>query len=160
VRITRPALTSAAPWRTGAIKETFFMRRVTALIPALALIAIVLAAASAGAQNPGGSPDGKKMKNPVASSPESIKAGQTAFQKNCRFCHGADAKGDGPMAPEGTHPSNLTDAKWDRGSTDGELFLVIRDGAGPKFEMKGYKSKMTETDIWNMVNYIRSLQAK
>ena len=115
---------------------------------------------AAGAQNPGGSPEGKKMKNPVASSPESIKAGQAAFQKNCRFCHGADAKGNGPMAPEGTHPSNLTDDKWDRGSTDGEIFLVIRDGAGPKFEMKGYKSKMVENDIWNVVNYIRSLQAK
>ena len=23
--------------------------------------------------------------------------------------------------------------------------MVIRDGAGPKFEMKGYKGKMTET---------------
>ena len=115
---------------------------------------------SAGAQNPGGSPEGKKMKNPVASSADSIKAGQATFQKNCRFCHGADAKGNGPMAPEGTHPSNLTDDKWDRGSTDGEIFLVIRDGAGPKFDMKGYKSKMTETDIWNVVNYLRSVQAK
>jgi len=100
------------------------------------------------------------MKNPVASSPESIKAGQAAFQKNCRFCHGADAKGNGPMAPEGTHPSNLTDATWDRGDSDGEIFAVIRDGAGPKFDMKGYKSKMTEQEIWNIVNYVRSLQAK
>jgi mono/diheme cytochrome c family protein len=44
--------------------------------------------------------------------------------------------------------------------SDGEIFAVIRDGAGPKFDMKGYKSKMTEPDIWNVVNYIRSLQAK
>src|SRR6478672_3270957 len=108
------------------------MRRVsTVLIPALALSCVALMTVSAGAQNPGGSPEGKKMKNPVASSPESIKAGAAAFQKNCRFCHGADAKGDGPMAPKDTHPSNLTDAKWDRGSTDGEIFIVMRDGAGP-----------------------------
>lgn len=112
------------------------------------------------AQNPGGNPDAKKMKNPVASSPESIKAGQALYQKNCRFCHGTDAKGNGPMAPEGTHPSNLVDAKWDRGDSDGEIFVVIRDGAGPKFDMKGYKSKMTEQEIWNVVNYLRSLQAK
>ena len=89
-----------------------------------------------------------------------IKAGQALYQKNCRFCHGTDAKGNGPMAPEGTHPSNLTDAKWDRGDSDGEIFVVIRDGAGPKFDMKGYKSKMSETDIWNVVNYLRSVQAK
>src|SRR3979409_2474680 len=137
------------------------MRRVsTAFVSALALSFLVFATAVAGAQNPGGSPEGKKMKNPVASSPESIKAGAAAFQKNCRFCHGADAKGNGPMAPEGTHPSNLTDDTWDRGSTDGEIFLVIQNGAGPKFDMKGYKAKMSETDIWNVVNYVRSLQAK
>ncbi len=135
------------------------MRRVS-FIPAFALACAALITASVAAQNPGGSPEGKKLKNPVPASAESIAKGKAAFQKNCRFCHGADAKGDGPMAPEGTHPSNLTDDKWDRGATDGEIFLVIRDGAGPKFDMKGYKSKMTEPEIWNIVNYLRSLQAK
>src|SRR4026208_1222185 len=118
------------------------------------------ASAPAGAQRPGGSAEAKKMKNPVAWSAASIASGKAAFQKNCRFCHGADAKGNGPRAPEGTHPSDLTDDKWDRGGSDGEIFAVIRDGAGPKFDMKGYKSKMTEPDIWNVVNYLRSLQAK
>ncbi|OLB61271.1 MAG: hypothetical protein AUI11_10440 [Acidobacteria bacterium 13_2_20CM_2_66_4] len=113
--------------------------------------------AIASAQNPGGSDAGKKMKNAVPASPESIAKGKELFTKNCRFCHGADAKGNGPMAPEGTHPSDLTDAKWDRGSTDGEIFLVIREGAGPKMDMKGYKSKMSETDVWNVVNFLRSL---
>jgi mono/diheme cytochrome c family protein len=135
-------------------------RQTTALISGWTFALAVILAAPLAAQNPGGSAEGKKMKNPVASSPESIKAGQQAFQKNCRFCHNADAKGNGPMAPEGTHPPNLTDDQWDRGSTDGEIFLVIRDGAGPKFDMKGYKSKMSETDIWNVVNYLRSLQGK
>src|SRR5215467_2015859 len=128
--------------------------------PVLVFVCAALASLSASAQNPGGNPDAKKMKNPVAASPESIKAGQAAFQKNCRFCHGADAKGNGPMAPEGTHPSNLTDAKWDRGDSDGEIFAVIRDGAGPKFDMKGFKSKMSETDIWNVVNFLRSVGTK
>jgi mono/diheme cytochrome c family protein len=104
-----------------------------------------------------GNPEGAKLKNPVASSPQSIAAGKAAFTKNCRFCHGNDAKGNGPMAPQGTHPSDLTDAKWDRGSSDGEIFTVIRDGAGPKFDMKGYKGKMTDTEIWNVVNYLRSV---
>jgi mono/diheme cytochrome c family protein len=137
------------------------MRRVsTAVVPALALACVAFMTVHTAAQNPGGSPEGKKMKNPVASSAESIAAGKATFQKNCRFCHGVDAKGNGPMAPEGTHPSNLTDATWDRGSTDGEIFLVIHDGAGPKFDMKGYKSKLTDPEIWNVVNYLRSLQAK
>jgi mono/diheme cytochrome c family protein len=128
-------------------------RAVLFLIPAC-----VLALAAVGAAQ--GNPEAAKMKNPVASSAESVAAGKAAFAKNCRFCHGADAKGNGPMAPKDTHPSDLTDAKWDRGSTDGELFVVIRDGAGPKFDMKGYKSKMTETEMWNVVNYLRSVGTK
>jgi mono/diheme cytochrome c family protein len=118
----------------------------------------VLALAAIGAAQ--GNPEAAKMKNPVASNAESIAAGKAAFTKNCRFCHGADAKGNGPMAPKDTHPSDLTDAKWDRGSTDGEIFAVIRDGAGPKFDMKGYKSKMTEPEMWNIVNYLRSVGTK
>ena len=134
-------------------------RRVSAaLVPALACVTALTV--TVGAQQPGGSPEGKKLKNPVASSAESIAAGKAAFAKNCRFCHGADAKGNGPMAPEGTKPSNLIDDTWDRGSTDGEIFLVIQNGAGPKFDMKGYKSKMTDPEIWNVVNFLRSIQAK
>ncbi len=127
------------------------MRRVSfCLIPAF-----LFAWAAAGAAQ--GNPEAAKVKNPVARSAESIAAGKTLYTKNCRFCHGNDAKGNGPMAPKDTHPPDLTDAKWDRGASDGEIMAVIRDGAGPKFDMKGYKSKMTETDMWNVVNYLRSI---
>jgi len=137
------------------------MRRVIrSLIPLLALVWVVAAGLSASAQNVGGSPEAKKLKNPVASSPDSIKAGQASFQKYCRFCHNADAKGNGPQAPKDTHPPDLTDAKWDRGDSDGEIFMVIKEGAGPKFDMKGFKSKMTDQEMWNVVNYLRSLQSK
>ena len=112
------------------------------------------------AQNPGGSEVGKQLKNPVAATPESIKAGQALFQKNCRFCHGADAKGNGPMAPEGTHPSNLTDDKWERGSTDGEIFDSIKNGVAPDFNMVPWKDQLKDDDIWNVVNYIRSIAKK
>jgi mono/diheme cytochrome c family protein len=130
------------------------MRRAALVLTAV----LVVAGAAIGAAQ--GNPEAAKLKNPVAASAESVAAGKAAFAKNCRFCHGADAKGDGPMAPKDTHPSNLTDAKWDRGSTDGEIFAVIRDGAGPKFDMKGYKSKMTDTEMWNIVNFLRSVGAK
>jgi mono/diheme cytochrome c family protein len=109
------------------------------------------------AQNPGGNPEAKKMKNPVASSAASIAAGKALYTRNCRFCHGDDAKGNGQMAPKDTHPSDLTDAKWDRGDSDGEIFVVLRDGAGPDFKMKGYKGRMSDNDMWNVVNYLRSV---
>jgi mono/diheme cytochrome c family protein len=126
------------------------MRRVS-----FVLCAVMLTVPTAGLAQPTAA--AATMKNPVAATADSIAAGKAAYAKNCRFCHGADAKGNGPMAPQGTHPSDLTDAKWDRGSSDGDIFTVIRDGAGPKFDMKGYKGKLSDTDIWNVVNYLRSL---
>ncbi len=133
------------------------MRRfLNGTLAALAMVLVAGIALSAG-QNPGGSAEGKAMKNPVPANPASIAAGKALFDRNCRFCHGNDATGNGPMAPKDTHPSNLTDDTWDRGSTDGEIFLVIRDGAGPKFDMKGYKGKLTDEQTWQVVNYLRSL---
>ena len=98
-------------------------------------------------------------KNPVAATPQSIAAGQTLFQKYCRFCHGADAKGNGPQAPKDTHPPDLTDDKWDHGSSDADIFATIKDGVGPKFDMKGFNSKLTPQEMWNVVNYLRSIGA-
>lgn len=98
-----------------------------------------------------------KMKNPVASNAASIAAGQQLYNKMCRFCHGTTGKGDSPSAPKDMKPSNLTDAAWDRGSTDGEIFSVIMEGAGPDFKMKGLKGKISDQDAWNLVNYVRSL---
>jgi len=54
----------------------------------------------------------------------------------------------------------LTDDKWDHGSTDAEIFAVIKDGIAPKLDMKGYNSKMTPQEMWNVVNYLRSIGPK
>jgi len=102
-------------------------------------------------------PKAAATKNPVASTPASIAAGEASFKRYCRFCHGEDARGNGPQAPKDTHPPDLTDAKWDHGSSDGDIFAVIKDGIGPKFDMKGYSSRMTPQEMWNVVNYLRSI---
>ena len=58
------------------------------------------------------------------------------------------------------HPANLTDAKWDHGSTDGEIFTTIKMGVGPKFDMDSWDGRIKDPDIWNLVNYIRTLGPK
>ena len=137
------------------------MRRFSGLIIALfALSFISIANHPVVGQTSGPSPKATAATNPVPATPQSIAAGKTLYNKYCRFCHGDDAKGNGPQAPEGTHPSDLTDAKWEFGSTDVELFADIKDGIGPKFDMKGYSKKMTPQDMWNLVNYLRSLGPK
>ena len=125
-----------------------------------AVAALMLVALNARAQNPGGDPAAAKVKNPVVSNAASVTAGAASFKKYCSFCHGTAAKGDGPLAPKGTMPADLTDAKWDRGATDGEIFAVIMAGAGPKFDMKGFKGKIPDQDAWHIVNYLKSLGPK
>jgi mono/diheme cytochrome c family protein len=135
------------------------MRRFS-VIALFAAAALVLAAAGVQAQNPGGSPTARAVKNPVASTPASVTAGAAAYKKYCAFCHGVAGKGDGPLAPKGTMPADLTDAKWDRGATDGEIHAVIMEGAGPKFDMKGFKGKIPDQDTWHIVNFLRSIGPK
>ena len=101
--------------------------------------------------------DAAQMKNPVAADATSIAAGKAVYQKNCASCHGETGKGDGKMGAElNPKPSDLTDAEWKHGSTDGEIFKVIHDGS-PKTGMKAFKSKLTEHEIWDAVNYLRTL---
>jgi mono/diheme cytochrome c family protein len=122
------------------------------------LVAVTVAVA--GAQAP--KTDAAKIKNPVKPTAESIAAGKTAYNKYCKFCHNEDGTGNGALAPKDTHPPSLVDAKWDHGSTDGEIYTLILNGApprpGPKeSEMKPMKGTLMPTEIWQVVNYIRTL---
>jgi mono/diheme cytochrome c family protein len=105
-------------------------------------------------------PEAAKMKNPVAAAPASLAAGKKLYDSQCASCHGTTGKGDGKggamLKPK---PSDLTDAEWKHGSTDGEIFLVIRDGA-KQTGMRGYGSRIPAQDIWNIVNYVKSLNPK
>jgi mono/diheme cytochrome c family protein len=130
------------------------MRRVLiALLPVLGLALTTVAAA----QNVGGNAEARKMKNPHPMSQASIDAGRGRYKSQCIFCHGASGKGDGANAKNlKTKPQDLTDDKWEHGSTDGELFVIIRNGIGPNFEMKPNKV-LKDDDIWHIINFIRSL---
>src|SRR5262245_56620859 len=104
---------------------------------------------------------GTALKNPVKSSPQSIEAGQKTYQTSCAPCHGATGKGAGAVAKNLTvKPSDLTDPKWEHGSTDGKIFVNIRDGVAPQMKMKAFKGKVSDQDIWNIVNYLRSIGSK
>lgn len=50
-----------------------------------------------------------ELQAPVAAHPWFLQAGARAFAEHCAVCHGADARGDGPMAPTlHTPPADLT----------------------------------------------------
>jgi mono/diheme cytochrome c family protein len=129
------------------------------------LLTIVFAAAlttmSVEAQRRGGDPKLAARKNPVPATPASVTAGRALYGKNCRHCHGIRGVGDGPLAPKNPKPANLTDDKWDHGGSDGEIFAVIWNGAPAKdSEMKPMKGTLTERNVWDTVNFVRSIGPK
>jgi glucose/arabinose dehydrogenase/mono/diheme cytochrome c family protein len=104
------------------------------------------------------------IKNPVAPAPESIAAGKRAYDANCAACHGNLAQGAVKAGvtisiieeQRGRQPPDLTDGQWDHGSTDGEIFNVIKRGVPPTM-MAGYDGRIPDGDIWNIVNYLRTM---
>ena len=59
----------------------------------------------------------------------------------------------------GKQPPDLTDDQWDHGSSDGDIFAAIRRGL-PQTIMLGFEGRIPDDDIWSIVNYLRTLQAK
>ena len=93
-------------------------------------------------------------KNPIAPTQDSIVAGQKVYLKHCTTCHGQNGGGDGPaVADLGIQPSRLCDPRL-RAEPDGALFWKITAGKKP---MPGYGRRLSETDRWNLINYIRTL---
>src|SRR3954467_5306967 len=126
---------------------------------AILLISLVAPTHAGAARSPQRSPQAD-VKNPVASSPESIASGAKAFGRYCAACHGKEGQGDGPGGAKlNPKPSNLADADWKHGSSDGEIYAVIHDGVKDT-GMKGFASRMTEHELWDLINYVRSLSGK
>ena len=95
-----------------------------------------------------------RKRNPIGSNESSLAAGQKIYLKRCLACHGKTGNGDGPDAADlGIHPAKLSDPRI-QAETDGELFWKITVGKKP---MPNYGSRLSPTDRWNVINYLRTL---
>jgi mono/diheme cytochrome c family protein len=99
-------------------------------------------------------PPSAAKKNPIAATQESIAAGQKIYSKTCAMCHGKTGDADGPAVIElNIHPAKLSDPQL-ASESDGSLFWKITTGKKP---MPAYGKRLSETDRWNLVNYVRTL---
>lgn len=100
----------------------------------------------------------RENKNPLASkmTDEVLLVGQNFYNTNCMTCHGEAGKGDGPVKAKYPLPipSLVTDKvkAWQ----DGQIYHVITMGQGV---MLPYASHIPAEYRWQVVNYIRKLQA-
>lgn len=123
-------------------------------------LALLLAMAGhLSAQVPGGRAEAA-LKNPVAAAAESIAAGEKSYQRYCRGCHGKDATGGPAREADIPVPPNLIDDQYRFGVNEGEVFSVIKAGVPPEFDMAAWAERLNDTEIWNVVNYLRDLASK
>jgi mono/diheme cytochrome c family protein len=105
-------------------------------------------------------PVSTEQANPIAPDSESVAAGQTLFIANCASCHGPTGKGDGPVGLTlNPHPADLSQHAIPGVHTDAQLYEWITNGF-PGSAMPAWKATLSDTDRWNLVNFIRTLAPK
>jgi mono/diheme cytochrome c family protein len=102
--------------------------------------------------------DTAKQENPVKPTPSSIASGKKSYTYDCAMCHGKEGAGDGDLAGD-MHLKlrDYRDPTTLKELTDGEIYSIIAKGKG---KMTGEEGRMKPEQIWDMVNYIRSLAQK
>lgn len=81
---------------------------------------------------------------PAVNLAEQVKQGRSLFSKNCAHCHGDDARGD-----EGPTLYNLV-------MSDPRIARRIKEGI--KGEMPKFGSKLNDTDVAALIDYLRTLK--
>lgn len=92
--------------------------------------------------------------NPVPADDVSLQRGSILYDIHCRLCHGAQGRGDGPLARyfERT-PRNLTGPQI-TAEFDGSVYLTVVQGFG---QMPALAENLTARERWDVINYVRTL---
>jgi mono/diheme cytochrome c family protein len=97
------------------------------------------------------------VSNPITHSPESVAKGRVLFNRHCVACHGSGGKGDGmAVSSLPSRPDDLSTLPGPPIFPDGIIAYRIANGAEG---MPAWKDVLAEAEIWNLLNFIRSLKA-
>jgi len=97
----------------------------------------------------------KTMKNPVAKNDANNKQGMVLYTKYCASCHGKTGLGDGVKARALKDFAGDFSGAYYQDQTDGEHFYKTKFGRG---EMPKYEGKLSDEDMWSIVNYMRTFK--
>ncbi|HTA56782.1 MAG TPA: cytochrome c [Candidatus Baltobacteraceae bacterium] len=99
-----------------------------------------------------------KKDNPVKSSPTSLASGKKKYGQDCAMCHGKEGAGDGDLAEDmKLKLKDLRDADALKNLNDGDIYNLINNGKG---KMMGEEGRLKPDEIWDVVNFVRSLAKK
>jgi mono/diheme cytochrome c family protein len=102
--------------------------------------------------------DAVRQPNPIKPTPESIALGKKWYGYDCAMCHDKDGDGKGDVGADmKLRVTDLTNPATLKERTDGELFYVIKNG---KEDMPPEGTRLKSNELWNLVNYVRSLAPK
>ena len=109
---------------------------------------------------PGYADQGADIANPVRADEVSLQRGGILFDLNCAVCHGSGGHGDGAVikfwAADARMPANLMADRVQQYS-DGAIYTFITQGIGA---MPPLRENLSERQRWDVINYLRSLQAQ
>ena len=99
------------------------------------------------------------LTNPLAEDAQAVAQGESTYSRYCAACHGEMGAGDGPASSSLTPaPKNI--AENEDGLSDGYLMWRISEGglmAPFNSSMPGWKTVLSETEIWQLITYLRTL---
>ncbi|MGY8770604.1 MAG: c-type cytochrome [Pirellulales bacterium] len=86
----------------------------------------------------------------------SVARGQELYRIFCNCCHGATGKGDGMVPQRGFPPPTSMLTGKSVQMKDGQLFHILTYGQGSMPEMA---TQVSLDERWDLINYVRTLQA-
>ena len=84
-----------------------------------------------------------------------LERGRASFQRLCAGCHGPTGKGNvrvGFSVP----PRDLTDPSFQANTSDEQIMMTLKQGKG---QMPAFGALLPESDLQELLTYIRSLPA-
>lgn len=97
-----------------------------------------------------------EISNPLPNTPERIEAGKRLFMINCKHCHGADGRGEGPVGlyfdplPQAMQGDRITNER-----KDGDIYWILTNSLG---NMPSFGKLLTPEERWELILFIRYLQ--
>jgi mono/diheme cytochrome c family protein len=103
-------------------------------------------------------PEVAKIVNPSKPTPGSLANGKKAYVSDCAMCHGKEGGGDGDLATDmKLKLRDYRDAAALKDLSDGDIYSIIANGKG---QMTGEEGRMKPDQLWDVVNYVRTLSKK